>query len=186
MSNSGPPPVARLAGKGGRYHHGRLRGALIVAAARILEAEGTEALTLRRLADVAGVSRTAPYRHFADKGALVQAVVGEGFAALSRELADAASAETDRGGRARVMAATYLAFARRHAAVFGLMFAGDMDDDGEAAVRRCFADALGDGAAAPAVRALVHGLAVLAPADGDPDTAEHAVAALLSGFGARA
>ncbi len=65
------------------YHHGDLRAALLEAAREVLAKEGVEALTLREVARRAGVTHAAPYRHFADKEALLAAVATEGFAALT-------------------------------------------------------------------------------------------------------
>ena len=65
------------------YHHGNLRNALIVASMAILAEEGAAALTLRKAARKAGVSHAAPYRHFADKDALLAAIAEEGFQRLS-------------------------------------------------------------------------------------------------------
>lgn len=48
------------------------RTAIIAAASRLLEAGGIEAVTLRAVGDEAGISRATPYRHFADKAALLQ------------------------------------------------------------------------------------------------------------------
>jgi len=53
------------------YHHGDLRAALIKAATAEIERGGYENLSLRELADSVGVSRGAPYRHFADRRALL-------------------------------------------------------------------------------------------------------------------
>ncbi len=64
------------------YHHGDLRDALIRAARMILEKKGLAALSLRGVARVAKVSPAAPYHHFADKQALLDAVAAQGFDAL--------------------------------------------------------------------------------------------------------
>ena len=45
----------------GRYHHGDLHATLLREAALLLREQGVEVLSLRRLAERAGVSRTAPY-----------------------------------------------------------------------------------------------------------------------------
>jgi AcrR family transcriptional regulator len=60
------------------YHHGNLREALITNAVTILEDDGVEALTLRRVARDTGVSQAAPYSHFRDKKDLITAVCLEG------------------------------------------------------------------------------------------------------------
>lgn len=61
------------------YHHGDLRQALITAALTLLQNKDARSLSLREVAREAGVSHTAPYRHFADKAALLAAIAQEGF-----------------------------------------------------------------------------------------------------------
>ncbi|MFT4571001.1 MAG: AcrR family transcriptional regulator, partial [Candidatus Binatia bacterium] len=70
----------------GAYHHGDLRRALVEGALELLHERGPAGLTLRGAARKAGVSEAAPYRHFADKEALLASVAEEGFRALSREV----------------------------------------------------------------------------------------------------
>src|SRR5688572_10252488 len=67
-----------------RYHHGDLRPALLEEAVRTIRKDGVEALTLREAGRRLGVSRTALYRHFADKSALLAAVAREGFQRFRR------------------------------------------------------------------------------------------------------
>jgi AcrR family transcriptional regulator len=55
------------------------RRALLDAAAELLDGGGTDAVTLREVGARAGVSRGAPYRHFADKESLLTAVAAEGW-----------------------------------------------------------------------------------------------------------
>lgn len=66
-----------------RYHHGNLRPALLREAEQLIRDDGVEGLSLRRLAERAGVSRAAPYHHFEDKNALLCALAGRGFADLT-------------------------------------------------------------------------------------------------------
>jgi AcrR family transcriptional regulator len=61
------------------YHHGDLKNALIEAGIEILASEGVHALTLRKVAQKAGVSHAAPYAHFADKQALIAAISTAGY-----------------------------------------------------------------------------------------------------------
>src|ERR1700722_14142677 len=68
------------------YHHGDLRSTLIALALEKIEQEGPEQLALRSLAQRAGVSGMAPYRHFADKASLLEAVARHGFAELREKL----------------------------------------------------------------------------------------------------
>ena len=72
-----------------RYHHGDLRRALLQAAVRTIQSHGVDGLTLRGVGSALGVSRTALYRHFTDKAALLTAVAAEGFRMLREETARA-------------------------------------------------------------------------------------------------
>ena len=62
-----------------RYHHGDLRSTLLNAASDLLKETGIEGLSLRKLADKVGVSRTASYHHFTDKNQLLCAIAEQGF-----------------------------------------------------------------------------------------------------------
>lgn len=97
------------------YHHGDLRAALLRAAGKLLEKEGLASLSLREVARRAGVSHNAPYRHFADRNALLAALAAEGFQQLARAL------EANDG---REMGAAYVRFALTHPQRFRLMFGG--------------------------------------------------------------
>ena len=67
-----------------RYHHGDLKTALIDAANTLLKEKGIEALSLRTLASMVGVSHMAPYAHFKNKSELFQAIAASGFNALAK------------------------------------------------------------------------------------------------------
>ncbi|MBR4913740.1 MAG: TetR/AcrR family transcriptional regulator [Clostridiales bacterium] len=56
------------------YHHGNLRQALIDAGIRIINENGEENLSLRKVAAACGVSHAAPYAHFKDKEELIDAI----------------------------------------------------------------------------------------------------------------
>ena len=105
------------------YHHGDLRSALVEAGLAIL-AEGGDAgaLSLREAARRAGVSAMAPYRHFADKDALLAAIATVGFERLA---AAQRAAEVDAASSAaalRGQGMAYVAFACANPALFRLMF----------------------------------------------------------------
>lgn len=57
---------------------------ILAAAAAVLEREGMEGLTIRKVAQRAKLSPMALYRHFADKDALLNALMGEGLAAWEK------------------------------------------------------------------------------------------------------
>ena len=71
------------------YHHGDLRQTLLAAAKSLIAEAGIESLSLRKLAERAGVSRTAPYHHFSDKNDLLCAIAAEGFCRRHRTAAQA-------------------------------------------------------------------------------------------------
>jgi AcrR family transcriptional regulator len=108
----------------GQYHHGNLQRALLEQALRTIQTEGVEALTLRAVGEKLGVSRTALYRHFADKQALLAAVGREGFRLLRLALADAWE-RNGRGGEGfDAMGLAYVRFAVGHPAHYRVMFGG--------------------------------------------------------------
>jgi AcrR family transcriptional regulator len=109
-----------------RYHHGNLRRALLDEALRTIRREGVEALTLRTIGVRLGVSRTALYRHFTDKRALLSAVATEGFRLLTERLLEAWSAGGVRGFNA--MGAAYIRFAMANPSHYRVMFGGAVDD----------------------------------------------------------
>jgi AcrR family transcriptional regulator len=104
-----------------RYHHGDLRRALLDAAEALL-AEGEAAPGLRAVARRAGVSHAAPYRHFADRAALLAAVAARGFRELADRMAHAAAAAGDARARLAALGEAYVGFALDRPAAFRLMF----------------------------------------------------------------
>ncbi|MFF6841399.1 TetR/AcrR family transcriptional regulator [Streptomyces tanashiensis] len=158
----------------GTYHHGDLRVACLRAARELLEEDGSAGLSLRAVARRAGVSATAPYRHYADRDALVSAVAAEGYRELAQHLAAAHPAPSTPEDLAAV-AVVYVRFALDHPALFRAMFAEPCDPASaervaatavikeyvEGTVRDAFPGADGAGALATTVWALVHGLAFL-------------------------
>ena len=105
------------------YHHGDLRETLLMLAIETLERGGPETLALRSLAGEAGVSGMAPYRHFKDKAALLEAVATRGFELLRAELV----AVDDPGQPRRALVAfgaAYVRFALRRPGLFRVMFDG--------------------------------------------------------------
>ncbi len=106
------------------YHHGDLRRGLIDAALALIAEGELGTLSLREVARRAAVSPAAPYHHFRDKTALLAAVAGEGFTALSAWMDAALDAVPRAGARGRLaaIARAYIEFARTHAAHYRVMF----------------------------------------------------------------
>jgi AcrR family transcriptional regulator len=61
------------------------------AARRLLNKEGAEAVTMRRVASAVGITAMAVYRHYPDRASLLNALADEGFAELAARLAQAPS-----------------------------------------------------------------------------------------------
>jgi AcrR family transcriptional regulator len=116
------------------YHHGALREALLGEALATLEKDGLQGLSLRGLAEAAGVSKTAPYRHFASKRDLMVTLAAEGFREfadkLEKAVADAegegvpvSGAEpSDQLSEISALSQAYLSFAKERPALYRLMF----------------------------------------------------------------
>lgn len=103
------------------YHHGDLPAALVRAAIELLDAEGFDAdLSLRAVARRAGVSTGAPYRHFADRSALLAAVAAVGYRQLTEALR---VAESGPDPSLADVAVAYVRFAIERPGLFRVMFA---------------------------------------------------------------
>lgn len=117
----GPMPATRP------YHHGDLRNACISCALELLEDEGLNGLTLRAVGQRAGVSRTAPYRHFSTKRDLLAATAAAGFRLLTEKLQ--AAIQSKPAGSINGLVASgmaYCDFATTYPCLYRLMFAGDL------------------------------------------------------------
>ena len=104
------------------YHHGDLRDALVQAALREAEQGGPEAISLKALAKELGVSQPAPYRHFADREALLAAVTAEAFRQFSASLREAIGKPSKQSKLSRFARAT-VDFGLRRNGIYRLMFA---------------------------------------------------------------
>lgn len=104
------------------YHHGALRDALLEAAERVLERGGLPGLTLRAVAREAGVSHAAPTHHFGDLTGLLSELAAIGFRQFNTAMVAAAATGTMPLEKAVAHAKAYVAFARAHPGMYGLMF----------------------------------------------------------------
>jgi AcrR family transcriptional regulator len=107
------------------YHHGDLRRSLIQAGSKIIEERGLAALSLREVARAAGVSHTAPYRHFQDKADLLAAIAQVAFEQLTDDAGKAAR-NHDGNPKKQFVAASvqYILFGVRHPRMAHLLFGG--------------------------------------------------------------
>lgn len=136
------------------YHHGDLRAAVLSAAWELIETQGIAGLSVREAARRAGVSHHAPYRHFADRDALLDALVIEGFEQLKKTI-------EHRTGRE--LGEAYVAFALERPQRFRLMFSrAGASADLQARFVNLFPTLGTDAATAGAAAwSLVHGLTAL-------------------------
>lgn len=112
------------------YHHGNLRRTLLDAAVALFAERGAFDFTLRELARAAGVTHNAPYRHFAGKAELLEALRSEGFLALAEAAqASLAAAGDDPRKRVRALGDAYLRFAIDEPHRFRLMLHNPLGGD---------------------------------------------------------
>jgi len=117
------------------YHHGDLRNALLAAALDLLEEDGLEALSLRRVAARVGVSHAAPAHHFPTLRVLLNALAAIGFTRFAAAMADArAAAPPAPVAQLRAAERGYLAFAEAQPALFRLMFTEALIDGSDPAL----------------------------------------------------
>jgi AcrR family transcriptional regulator len=125
----------------------------IVGAAReLLEKEGPQAVSMRRIADRIGIRAPSLYKHFPDKSAVEAALTAAGMAELAEAL-EIAEASVD-GDPITALANAYRGYALAHPHLYRLMSGQPLD-------RAALPVGLEERAAAPLVRAV----------DGDQDTA---------------
>ena len=94
---------------------------IATAARRLLDREGADALTMRRIAKAVGITPMALYRHYQDRASLLNALADEGFAELTVELA-ARRFSGNIEKRLMEMADIYLDHALENPRLFELMF----------------------------------------------------------------
>ncbi|MEU4536012.1 TetR/AcrR family transcriptional regulator [Streptosporangium sp. NPDC023825] len=101
------------------------RTRLVDSALRLLREGGLDAVTLRAVGDLAGLSRTAPYRHFDDKTALLAALAVRVITDLSAHVAAAALEGTSPRDRLRAFYLSYVEYATTHREEYRLVFAAE-------------------------------------------------------------
>ena len=169
--------------KGGRYHHGDLRSALVDAAIDVIAERGVRDFSMAEASRRLGVTTAAPYRHFADRDELLAAVATRAltvFAAMLSAAADQAGhadAVDTSAERLAAMAGAYVRFAADQRPLFETLFSSGLDKSRHPELQRAWepVDALltdvvlevcdGDAVAAEtlsdAIEATAHGYAML-------------------------
>jgi AcrR family transcriptional regulator len=159
------------------YHHGNLRQALLEHAVELARAGGPDAVVLRDVQRMAGVSNSAAYRHYADRQALLAAVTEYAEARLADAMIARMNSVPRRGpkarralGRLRATGQGYIDFALAEPGLFRTAFApedtahqGHSQPGGEAGtplpehhpfqiLTRCIDDLVADGVVSPDLR----------------------------------
>jgi AcrR family transcriptional regulator len=114
-------------GKGGRYHHGDLRAALIDTAIEIIGERGVRGFSMAEATRRLGVAVSAPYAHFADRDALLVAVAVHAYQVFSAEMMPQADAGRTPVDRLTSMARGYVRFAATHRPLFDLLYEAGLD-----------------------------------------------------------
>ncbi|WP_165838905.1 TetR/AcrR family transcriptional regulator [Roseicella frigidaeris] len=155
------------------YHHGNLREALLEATRHLVAERGPLGFTLTEAARRAGVSASAPYRHFRDREEVLAELARRGFRRFAEQLHQAAAGARDAHEALFRMGPAYLAFAREEPGYYAAMFtfqptvAADQDTGGAfEELTRVVAAVLPAGSGHPRlvalqVWALSHGVAML-------------------------
>jgi AcrR family transcriptional regulator len=155
---------------------------IVDAARQLLEQEGAEALTMRRLAERLGIRAPSLYKHLSDKAAVEAAIIASGFEDIAAALQAALDAAPDAAGEPlAVLAGAYRAFALDHPHLYRLMTDRPLPRDRlpagvEASAAAPLLRAVGNQELARAVWAFAHGMVQLElarrfPPDADLDTA---------------
>ena len=145
---------------------------------RVLEAEGPDALTMRRVADELGIRAPSLYKHLPDKSALETAIIADGFEEAAAAFEAAVDGEDD---ALTAFVAAYRAFASAHPHVYRLMTEGPLPRERlpaglEARAAAPLASAMGSAPRARAAWAFLHGMTILEldgrfPSDGHTEQA---------------
>lgn len=140
-------------------------GQLVSAARELLEAEGPETLTMRRLGDAVGIRAASIYKHFPGKRALEVAMIDAGLRemgeVLHRTIADAGSRRAT-----RPLLAAYRRYALAHPNLYRLATTGplpraDLTPGLEDWAGEPFFLVTGDPFRAQALWAFAHGMVIL-------------------------
>ena len=154
----------------------------MAAGRQLLEEEGLEALTMRRLAERVGIRAPSLYKHLPDKAALEAAIIATGFEEAAAAFEQAVDRAGEGSGDALVaLAAAYRRFALEHPHLYRLMNNGPLPRahlppglEGRTAAP--LLRVAGSEARARAVWAFAHGMVMLEldqrfPPDADLDAA---------------
>jgi AcrR family transcriptional regulator len=115
------------------YHHGSLKRVLIENGIELINRRGIDNFSLRQLALISGVSHTASYKHFPDKGSLIIAIQLHIEQILAERLQDALDRQKPGAEPLLLLAQAYLSFFRENPEYFTFLITRseaviDLDD----------------------------------------------------------
>ena len=114
------------------YHHGNLKESLVQTALEMVKTHGIESVTLREIGGRLGTSRSAIYRHFSNKEALMKQVLLAGFDKLDEALESTFyNEDLELIERFHSMGIVYLQFARQNPHLYRLLFGPNMSKERE-------------------------------------------------------
>ena len=113
--------------KGGRYHHGDLRAALVDAAIDLIAERGVRGFSLAEASRRIGVSAAAPYRHFADRDDLLAAVAVRSLQVFAAMVAAEADDAADPRQQLAAMTRAYVRFAAQQRPLFDALYSWGLD-----------------------------------------------------------
>lgn len=109
------------------YHHGDLKTQLIREGLKMLDAEGYDGFTLRKVAQRCGVSQTAPYRHFKNKDDLIAAITSHALDTFGSRLRAAVAIHPgDPMAQLTEMGVAYVRFFAENPEYLRLLFLSDI------------------------------------------------------------
>ncbi|MEW2518536.1 TetR/AcrR family transcriptional regulator [Actinacidiphila alni] len=108
-------------------HHGDLRNALERAALGLVAERGAHGFTLAEASRRAGVSAAAPYKHFADRDALLASLAERGYREQHHRFSAAVRRSPDPVEQLADFAAAYVRFAVEERALFDITFSAGID-----------------------------------------------------------
>lgn len=109
------------------YHRGDLAAALVDTAVELIAERGMAGFSLAEASRRLGVTVAAPYRHFADRDALLAAVATKAAGELTIGVRTEAGGATEPADRLAAAARGYVRFAAANRALFQALFAAGLD-----------------------------------------------------------
>jgi len=114
-------------GKGGRYHHGDLKAALVDTAIELIGERGVRGFSLAEASRRLGVAVSAPYAHFAGRDDLLAAVAVRAFELCHAALVPEMEKFSDPADSLAAMARAYVRFAAGHRPLFEMLYESGVD-----------------------------------------------------------